>query len=243
MKPLIKNFKKTLMTVGACAQFHEEVMDEIRKATPEALYIEAEMPAYEEAWERVFRIVNRQRSFVATRMMREADNRQCRAYGIIKMVVNAYKSSTVEENRAAAQRLVVELSPYKSLQHEKFVERKVSIGSMLSVLSEPENAAAIATLGLAREVEALRLAHDEVEAAVDYKIQEMAELVEQRDIDTRQATTALNAVYEHIVQLVSAHAIVHPTPALKTFIKRVNSLVSMSAETIARSTGGGEAED
>ena len=116
----IRNFGMARMALGSCADFHDKVHGFITEATPEALHIEAYSPSYTKAVQQLALVVNRQPAFVATKALKDADYVRDRACGTINSVINAYRTSPVEEKRAAAELLSPQLSPYKAIRHHKY---------------------------------------------------------------------------------------------------------------------------
>ena len=113
---------------------------------------------------------------------------------------------------------------------------------MLAVLDDTENAAAVATLGLTEEVEALREANAAFEAKFLEKTEEMSARMVQSDVKSEDAVAEANALYEDIVQTVNAYAIVQPTDEINTFIASVNGLVGIYSGIAGSSSKGGKAE-
>lgn len=225
MSEQIKFISLCRLTIGACAQFHDFILELIHEATQEALHIEDVVPEYERTLGVLMSVVNRRRKLAATHLVREADRRRCRAFGTIKIVVNGYHSSIVEENRMAAILLTAELAAYRGIHRHAYTKKNAEMDSMLRTLDQPENAAAIATLGLTREVEALRRANEESDEAFRMKTDELGELHEQRSINSREVMERLNAQYEHIVQRVNAYALIQPSEAVLDFVHRANGVV------------------
>ena len=112
----IKTFGMSRMTIGSCSDFHTKVNDCITATTPAALHITEKATAYSAASELLASIVNRERAFVATATLAEADFVRDRASGVIGQVVNAYLTSPVAEKKAAATLLDAKMSPYRGIR-------------------------------------------------------------------------------------------------------------------------------
>ena len=213
------------MTIGSCSDFHTQVNKLITAATPAALHITAQAPGYSEASALLASIVNRQRSFIATASLADTDRTRDNAGGVISNVVGAYLTSPVAEKREAAMLLSPQLSAYKGIRNHEYTKQTAEVKGMLAVLDETENAAAVATLGLTEEVEALREANAAFEAKFLEKTEEMSARMDQRDISSKDTVAEANALYQDIVQTVNAYAIVQPSDEINTFIASVNGLV------------------
>ena len=161
MAKQIQSFGMTQMTIAACSNFHTTAVKYINEATPAALHIDDKAPAYTDVASLLASIVNRKRAFVSTPQMREADKLRDNATGTISLVINAYTHSAVDECRTAAQLLYQQMSPYRGIGNHEYNKETAEIRGMLAMLAEPENAAAVTTLGLTKEVDALREANAE----------------------------------------------------------------------------------
>ena len=114
---------------------------------------------------------------------------------------------------------------------------------MLAMLAEPENAAAVTTLGLTKEVEALREANATFEEAFDARNDEVSAMVSQKNISSADTVAEANRLYQEIAQTVNAYAIVQPTEELNAFIDKMNGLVGSLASVSGSSTNGSEGPD
>ena len=111
MPSQIRTFSITQLTIGACTNFHTQINKFITTATPAALHIETQATGYADAIATLSSIVNRQRAFVATASLSEADKVRDNASGVISSVVNAYVTSPVATKKEAALLLKPQLSP------------------------------------------------------------------------------------------------------------------------------------
>lgn len=238
MATQIKTFGMSKMTIGSCSDFHSKTLGFITTATPAALHIEDKAAAYTAAIQALASIVNRQRAFVATAGMKETDAMRDRASGVISNVTNAYLTSPVALKSEAAAVLSAELSPYKAIRNHEYTKQTAEVKGMLAVLDKPANKAAITTLGLTEEVEALRTSNAAFEAAFLSKTSEMSDRMVLSDARSADMVANANALYAEIVQTVNAYAIVQPSEVITTFIANANGLVGAYSR-IAGSTGGG----
>lgn len=239
----IKSFGMARMTIGSCADFHTQVSKFITTATPAALHIETQASAYTAAVETLSSIVNRQRAFIATASLSEADDVRDSAVGVISNVVNAYSTSPVADKQAAAKLLKPQLSAYKGIRNHEYSKQTAEVRGMLGVLEQEDNAETVATLGLTEEVEALRTANGTFEAAFLGKASEASARMAQSDIKSGDAVDSANTLYQNIVQTVNAYAIVQPTEAINTFIDNVNGLVSVFSRIAGGSPSGSTAAE
>lgn len=227
MASQIKTFGMGRMTIGSASNFHGNVLGFINAVTAAALHVESFAPAYTSVAETLASIVNRQRAFVATAALKQADYTRDRAVGAICSVTNAYLTSPVKEKSEAAQLLRPQLSSYAGISNDEYSKQTSEVKGMLTMLDKAENKAAIATLSLTAEVEALRTANATFEAAFLSKTTEMSDRMEQSAIKSADVIAQANALYADIVRTVNAYAIVQPSDAITTFIDNVNGLVGV----------------
>lgn len=236
MASQIRTFGMSRMSVGSCANFHRKVLLCVEKATPAALHVEAEAPAYEAASKALSSVVNRQQAFVATKAMQDADKIRDAAVGVLSNVVKDYLTSPVAEKAAAAQLLYPQLSPYKGIgRHEKTKESE-EVNGMLGVLSIEANAAAATLLGIDPEIAALRKANEDYEDAADSKALEVDKRMKVSDLDSQKLMNDANVLYEDIVRIVNAYAIVQTSDEIEEFISQVNGYVGIYSKVSGSST-------
>ena len=243
MAKQIQSFAMTQMTIGACSNFHTTVVKYITATTPAVLHIEDKMPNYTGASGTLASIVKRKRAYITTPQMREIDNRRDRAAGTISAAINAFVNSPVDERRAAAQLLYQQMSPYRGIRDHEYNKETAEIRGLLAMIAEEENAAAVTTLGLKPEVDALSEANAAFEEAFDARNDEVSQQQAQRNISSKDAVAEANRLYQEIVQTVNAYAIVQPTDELNAFIDKMNGLVGSLAAASGSSTNGSEAPD
>lgn len=239
MATQIKSFGMSQMTIGSCSDFHSKVLGFITAATPAALHVENLAADYTKATEALASIVNRQRAFVATANLKSFDKMRDSASGVICNVTGAYLTSPVKEKSEAAHILYPKMSPYLGIRNHEYTKQTAEVKGMLAMLDEPENKAAIATLGLTAEVEALGAANAAFEAAFLGKASEMSDRMVQSDMKSADLVADANTLYGNIIQTVNAYAIVQPSDAITTFITNVNGLVGIYSHIAGSSNQGG----
>lgn len=236
----IKTFGMSRMSIGSCCDFHTKVNACITTATPAALHVTEKATAYTAAIELLSFIVNRERAFVSTVTLAEADDTRDRGSGVIAQVVNAYLTSPVADKRAAAILLNAKMSPYRGIRKHEYTKQTAETRGMLAMLDA--EAEAVATLGLTEEVEAVREANAAFDTEFQKKTEEMSARMVQSDVKSEDAVAEANALYQDIVQTVNAYAIVQPTDEINSFIASVNGLVGTYSGIAGSSSKGGKAE-
>lgn len=242
MTKLIKDFGMSGMTIGACCDFHDSVYTHIKSYTPAALHIEALAPLYEAALAQLQSVVNRKRALASTELLRVLDRKRDNGIGVVNGVVNVYLKALVDAKREAAIRMSADLKAYNGIGYHEYRKQTSELKGMIAVLTSEEHAADIETLGLTADVEALAQVAEEFKEAYLGKAAEVADTVDQSDLDSKELVQHINQVYANIVQMVNAYAIVQPTEAINGFIHDLNGLVKTYSDFSEGGATGGTAE-
>lgn len=232
----IQFFGMSQMTIGSCSDFHTRVNNFITTATPAALHIESQAAAYATAVETLASIVNRERAFVSTQALREADKVRDSASGVISQVVNAYLTSPVSEKQSAARLLDAKMSPYRGIRNHEYTKQTAEVRGMLAMLDAESDA--VSALGLDAEVEALREANGTFDTQYYSRTAEASTRMAQSTVKSDDVVAQANSLYLEIVQIVNAYAIVQPSDELDSFIGNVNGLVASYSRISGSSTTG-----
>lgn len=243
MAKQIKSFGMSQMTIGSCADFHHQVKKHIDTATPAALHIADKMEAYEAAIATLDSIVNRQRAFVSTKVLADADRVRDNAVSVIIGTARLFRKSPVAEQSAAAELLYPQFSAYKDITRHEYSKQTAEVRGLLAVLAQTENKAAAATLGLTEVVTALQTANATFEESTTARTAEISSRMAQSDISSGDALDAVNDLYKSIVQVVNAYAVVQPTDAINTFIDNVNGTVEYYSGIAGSAASGGLASE
>ena len=227
MAKQIKNFNKTQLLLGTLTNFHKKVLTLIETTTAAALHVEGLEPQYAAAVETLSSIVNRPTTYVATQSRQDVDDRRDRFVGVIHQIINAHKTNPIAEKQAAAATLGALMAPYRSIARHQYAKETEEINGMLAVLEAHSEETAL--LDLTDEVAGLKEAF---EAVIDEKIAEEQARQAINDTDSKEAMSAANNLYDQIVQVVNAYAIVSPTDEIEGFIDQLNATVAVYAAMI-----------
>ena len=245
MTKQVKNFNKTRLPIGTLTNFHKKVLTLIGTTTAAALHVEGLEPQYEAAVETLSSIVNRPTTYVATQSRQDVDDRRDRFVGVIHQIINAHKTNPIAEKQAAAATLGALMAPYRSIARHQYAKETEEINGMLAVLEAHSEETAL--LDLTDEVAGLKEANEAFEAVIDEKIAEEQARQAINDTDSKEAMSVANNLYDQIVQVVNAYAIVSPTDEIEGFIDQLNATVAVYAAMIDASptspTTPGETEE
>lgn len=239
----INTFAVSHMDIGTTCNFHRNVNEEIKKATPEVLHIEDKAENYNRLCEKLQLIVNRATTFVSTKKLKVQDRIRCNYVGVINNVSLDHVTNPNTEKRKAARLLKAVLSPYFGIGRHKYAQKTAEIKSMVARLKEPENAAAAELLGLTTEVEGLEEANKLFSQTIGFKADEYTARQDQKDIDSRILCRQANAAFNEIIKIVNAFAIVQTSEALEQFIDKINGYVALYSSIIDRKRGKEKEEE
>ena len=245
MTKQVNNFNKTRLPIGTLTNFHKKVLTLIGTTTAAALHVEGLEPPYTAAVETLSSIVNRPTTYVATQSRQDVDDRRDRFVGVIHQIINAHKTNPIAEKQAAAATLGALMAPYRSIARHQYAKETEEINGMLAVLEAHSEETAL--LDLTDEVAGLKEANEAFEAVIDEKIAEEQARQAINDTDSKEAMSVANNLYDQIVQVVNAYAIVSPTDEIEGFIDQLNATVAVYAAMIDASptspTTPGEPEE
>lgn len=230
MTKQVKNFNKTRLPIGTLTNFHKKVLTLIGTTTAAALHVEGLEPQYAAAVETLSSIVNRPTTYVATQSRQDVDDRRDRFVGVIHQIINAHKTNPIAEKQAAAATLGALMAPYRSIARHQYAKETEEINGMLAVLEAHSEETAL--LDLTDEVAGLTEANEAFEAVIDEKIAEEQARQAINDTDSKEAMSVANNLYDQIVQVVNAYAIVSPTDEIEGFIDQLNATVAVYAAMI-----------
>ena len=232
----IRTFGMSSMTVGSCSDFHNKVLHFIEVATPAALHIEEMLPAYKASAATLASVVNRQQAYVATETLIALDKDRDNGVGTINSVINAYKTSLVEQKRKWARFLAPQLAAYKGISRHEYTKQTAEVNGMLGVLDKPGNSEAVEGLGIDDDREALRAAQAAFDKAYLEKTAEESEKGEVSDLESKELMADANKKYEEIIRVVNAYAIVQTSDEIEAFVKSVDGLVRTYAKVAGSET-------
>ena len=189
MTKQIKSFGMAKMTIGSCADFHHQVMKHIEAATPAALHISDKMTAYEAAIATLDSIVNRQRAFVTTKTLADADDVRDRAVSVIISAARIFRKSPVAEQSEAAELLHPQFSAYKDITRHEYSKQTAEVRGLLAVLRPIGKQGGRRHAGTERVVDALREANATFEESTKARTEEISGRMAQSDVNSADAPT------------------------------------------------------
>ena len=135
----------------------------------------------------------------------------------------------------------------KCLRNHEYTKQTAEVRGMLVMLDA--QADAVTMLGLSLEVEALRKANATFDTQYYTRTAESGARMAQSNVKSEEVVEKVNKLYNEIVMLVNAYAVVQPTDTINTFIGNVNGAVAAFSRIAGSSTSGngevgeGEAPD
>ena len=232
MTKQIHSIALTHLTLGLHNDFHNQVNNLITSIGADVLQIAPQAAQYAGLLEQEDSIVKRKTAYVSTFKMKDV-NRMCdNGVGVVMQTINANKKALIPEKRKAAQELAAITAPFKGCGEHGYRTQVREVDAMLTALDTDTARTHLATLSLTKDVEALRAANAQFEAALNGKLQEEVERAPQNALDTYELRTSLDQAYAAIMQVVNAYAMVQPTPQIVDFITQVNALISLTKQAL-----------
>ena len=228
MTQQINSIPLSHLTLGLHLDFHYRVNKLINSIGADALHIAPQAIQYASLLEQEEIILNRKTAYVSSFKLRDV-NRKCdNGVGVLMQVINGYKKALIPEKRKAAQALAAITAPFKGCGDHGYRTQTREVSCMLDVLDTEPARTHLATLSLTDDVEMLRQANAQFDAALNGKLQEEVERTAQSALDTHELRTSLDQAYAAIVKVVNAYAVVQSTPQIEDFITRVNATISLT---------------
>lgn len=242
MATQIPTFAVTNLTLGSHTKFHTSAAELMTAGGGEVLHITDQLALYVAAVETEATIVNRQTSFVATEMMKEADKKRDDMLAVINGIINAHKYTHIEAKRTAQMHLASAYDPYRNIRGHEYSRQTAEVDGLIAALTTDEIAPHLQALGLVDEVAALSSANAQFSTELDRKVAEMTARRPEKDISTEEARAESDRLYADIVAIVNAYALIQPTEAITAFVDNLTGLVD-TYRLIADNTGKGKTEE
>ena len=236
MAKQIKSFSETQLTAGVRVSFHESVRKLIEKYTPAALRIETQVTVYLDKIEEAQELIRRPTAYASTLILRTDDDLRDRLVGTVSGVIRAHLNSPIEAKAKAANTLSANTAPYKDIQRHQYQQETAEIDGMNRVLDE--YAEEVAALHLEEEAAALKEANENFKLKFEAKAEEEKARQDNKEVDTYKKLGEVRAVYDEIVQVVNAYAIVQPSDELEGFIDDVNARINLYSNMEGGSSSG-----
>lgn len=242
MATQVPQFPVSQLTLGSHTKFHTSAAELMTAGGGEVLHITDQLALYVAAVETEATIVNRQTSFVATEMMKEADKKRDDMLAVINGIINAHKYTHIEAKRTAQMHLASAYDPYRNIRGHEYSRQTAEVDGLIAVLTTDEIAPHLQALGLVDEVAALSSANAQFSTELDRKVAEMTARRPEKDISTEEARAESDRLYADIVAIVNAYALIQPTEAITAFVDNLTGLVD-TYRLIADNTGKGKTEE
>ncbi len=243
MAEKVKELGTSRLTVGAHYQFHHRIAEIIREITPEALHIEEEAARYFALEADYSLIINRDLGYLSTEGRKTKDKKRDNVVGVINRVVIAHRTNPIETRSEPAQNLYVKLGNYRGIAAHEYEKETSEIAGMVRMLKSELCAPWVAALGLTEEVELLGQINQEMEASTVSKGEEKEERAQQTDLDTQAIRKELDRIFLLIAEKQNAYALILPSEATSTFIRKANGIIGVYEDILdSSSSAGGSGE-
>ncbi|MDR2938231.1 MAG: DUF6261 family protein [Prevotellaceae bacterium] len=192
----------------------------------------------------------RNKSFVDTEAIRQADKKRDELFFFLKQTAESNLFSPTPERKSAAEQLAFLMKPYRGAAKRPHAENTAQLSSLVSDLQKPECAQPLSLLGLTDVVQLLRAANEEFMTLYNNRSNEK---LTRAEVDTMKelrlkVDEAFATVVKAINSLYQANELIGHNPAVEDELGRaidsINALQLQLQQTLGlRTAGGGKEEE
>lgn len=212
------------LTLGSHCQYHKTILEKTTSVATEAFHLKTLYDAYKAAINKEESVVNRQRGYVETAGLAEADHRRDLNLSILSNVIKAQLMATVEADYEAAERLDSLMRPYYNIQAHEINRQTTEVDGLINQLKGEDVHALLQTLGLGNTYTALNEANASVKTYLADRVAEAEKRADVAAISTVEQRREVDTLYKQLVATVNANAIIAPDAALDTYINTANAV-------------------
>lgn len=242
MPKQIITFNITKLLVGAHYDFHSDIYSYISAATPEALHVETQAPAYLALIQKQLDIINRNRNVAMTDELAALDKERDNWLGQLTRTVDTAAASPDGTTAETGRKLQRILSPYRGIAGNEYTKQTAQLRGLLRDLGADEVAPLIDAITLGAIIQKLRQANNAFNNKYNERITAEASRT-RSDVGTTDNRRAMDEAYRGIVQIINAYAITATTDVIDTFIDKVNARIEQGKRIITRQAPGGSGNE
>lgn len=234
----IKNAKLSHARNAEHFQFHADVLAAVTAEFAAAQKLNTLRDEYTALFQKEDEVFVTTRTLTGTADVEQADAARDNLSIYLCQMVDTKCYSPLPDEKAAAERLTLRISPYRQAHTKPYAENTALVTNLVADLQAETCAADISLLGLTDTVTALNTANEvfntayvarsEEKQAIDSN-EKMRTIRPQVDAAYRALTDAINALYR-VNELVTKDA--EAGTALSTVIDRVNALILQLNQTL-----------
>ena len=223
----IPEWTGSALTHAAFTNFASGVLGVFMQQTFAKLALDEIGPDLTQAVRRLADFVNRQRKFDATEAVAAADAKRDALW---KALWNAWhyimQLPADDSLHQAAAKLTSEMNAYKGVYRHEISKETTELKGLQRDLSSSDNTFAIQVLGLSTIVNALFAANDEVAAAVEARLAERGDRIEDKSGDSTPEIrkAVVNLLVEAFRQVNAVNRVSHSEETAAA-VKAVNALI------------------
>lgn len=214
-------------------QFHKGVVELIEVITPGALQLESRMPAYLAEFANESEALNVIRKNSASDELRLLDRGRDRKHRGLNTYINAMLYDDDEQIVTAARRLLDLFKFYGNIARKPYDEETGALHSLIGDLRN-KYAAEVSMINATSRVDALENLNVSFEAMMKERYTSEAGKSELRMKDVR---TAIDEVYNELVDFINASIIVNGEAAYAGFVKELNERIERVNLVLAQRAG------
>ena len=236
----IKKFSLTRLLDGAIAEFHNAFILIVLAYQLNKMSIQKVFPTYQEAVDRLNKAISKNPRLANTQKIAKADAFRDRVINRFFKLIKEMRKSPIPEENAAGTTLWNIASPYEGLTRYEINKQTALTKRLTSDLKTPEAVAAIEVLNLSRLAAQIEQYNNEVEALMAERIDKETEKTK---VNTLEQRNEANALYEEVVQLINASALLKSDDSIDELVERANTLIEAYRRVISHQRAGGSGNE
>ena len=232
----IEKFNTSPLLVGACAEFHNEMLTLILAFSLGVLKIEDLVPAYELEVSKLNQTVNRSQKLANTRLIIEHDRIRDRLITRFFRMVKDLKKSPIAEEKRFGEILWDAISQYEGMAKNEMNKETNEVRGMLRDLEVHDLNEIVLNANLGPLRDQIQYNNDAVSNLMSGRNEAETEKGKINTLEQRKVVTDL---YNQIVLRVNAVAALEEIDEVNAFIDRVNTLIEAYRRVISHMRPGG----
>lgn len=240
----IKTMNVTKLLVASHYEFHRTAEALMTAAKAATLHIETLLPAYTEAVNLEFQIINYNQYLTNTALLKQLDEKRGKLLSRLFRHIDMAVRSPLEEERLAGEALKVIVSPYRGIAQNEYTKETAQLRGLARDLATEEASVHLDTLYLGEIEQKLRYANIEFATALDGRMTTEA-VRPQNHIKVKRydQQKIVNELYRQIILRINAFAIAEPTDEIDAFIELMNAHIDQYKRVISHLQPGGSGNE
>lgn len=214
-------------------QFHTDMVKLIENETPTKLKVVNQFAAYRSLYDDENIALNVILKSGHTKEMAETDVLRDERIRGFRLAVSSFTNHFLDNKRKAAERIMIVLDRYKSVELKPYDQETASVNQLLDELNG-ELAADITFLGLSDWLAEIKATND---AFATLMTSRYAEEAGKTDLQMKKVRTAIDKAYRSMIDRIEAVMLLDEETDFSTFVSEVNARVDRASMVLAQRQG------